>query len=130
MRLIILTITGFLSLGLSGCGPARLNVTKTFNIGSDKNADIFTFPAQKSAQNVTVDVQASAEVQVYVIKSSALSDIPNKLPQEWAKAALAANTQMKSGQLKFSIGPGEEWNIVVTTGLKMTAASGTLTITN
>jgi len=131
MRASLVLSVSVVAFLLGGCGPAKLNVTKSFNVpDGDKLADIYILPAVKAEQNVSVNVTADKPVDVYVLLSKDLPDAENKLPQDWIKVAIASKKDATSETLSCKIPANQEWKVFVTAGQKTAKANGKVVIKN
>lgn len=65
---------GAIALVLAGCGPAKLDVSKTYSVGGDTPVQGFELDAQSKPQTLTIEFStAGDEVEVVVFKKS---DVP------------------------------------------------------
>ena len=88
-RLLALAISILL---LAGCGPAKLDVSKTYNVGPNNPAQGIELAAQSKPQTINIEFSSSAgEVSVYVLKKSDYPDPDgNDLVTADSKKAIAA----------------------------------------
>lgn len=85
-RLLALAVSTLL---LTGCGPAKLDVSKTYSVGGDTPAQGIELNAQSKPQTINIEFSSSAgEVSVYVLKKSDYKDVDD-LPAADSKKAIA-----------------------------------------
>lgn len=69
-RVLALAVTAVALLWLTGCGPARLNETRTWTLDGDTSARALDLPAQPKPQTINVEFSApSNDVGVYLFKA-------------------------------------------------------------
>jgi len=60
---------GVIALAFAGCGPAKLDVTKTYNVGGETPAQAIELTAQSQPQTINVEFSSTTrEVTVMVVK--------------------------------------------------------------
>lgn len=130
MRLLLSLAVALSGCLVLGCGAKKLNYSKSFTIGGDKIADISIMNPEKTEQNVSISITSTDAVDVYVLLSKDLPGAEDKSWGDWEKAAVAKQKGVKGDALRAKIPAGQEWKVILTTGMKMGKASGTLKITN
>lgn len=102
-----------LALGLfalSGCGPAKLDVSKSFTL-EDQAAQVIDLDPQPKPQTVTVEFSSSAgEVYVYLIKDFKERDGLETAP---TKAQTLVSKQAKEGSVSADVGEKTAVRVVV-----------------
>jgi hypothetical protein len=71
---------------LAGCGPAKLEVNKTVTVDAN-DYNFIGLPKQPQPQKVTVEIEATQEVNVYVIDAAKEGNFPDLSPEKQAEAA-------------------------------------------
>jgi hypothetical protein len=93
-------VAGLWILGLAGCGPARLNETRTWSLTSGTSARALDLPAQPKPQTITVEFSSTAnEVSVYLFKAD---DAKGEDGIAFADSKLALGGKSKSKGDSFS----------------------------
>jgi hypothetical protein len=107
----VLVAVAFGVLVAAGCGPAKLNMEKTYpmNVGDSNNIDL---PAIAQAQKITVDFSSSAtEVTIFLIKDFKEDDRIDIVPK---KDQILAKAQGKSGTLSADVPEKTATRVIIT----------------
>lgn len=89
--------TGLLSVGWSGCGPARLDLAKTIELEPGL-AHLLELPAQSAAQTITVEFSSDQDVHVLLFRAADVPDADAAL----SVAANRALATQKGTQGRFA----------------------------
>lgn len=123
-----------LSLGMmTGCGPDRLNESKTLNLNGENSVMSFPLTKQTAAQTLKLDISVDNAVNVYVLLKK---DAPNlqadnfDLGGDWTKKGLVAEKDVTKKTLTAAIPANEAATVILTLGSKSTKSAGTLKLTN
>jgi hypothetical protein len=96
-----LAVVALTLLALAGCGPAKLDVTKSFTL-EDSAAQVIDLDPQPKPQTVTVEFTSSAgEVYVYLIKDFKKDDGLDAAPKQ---AQTLASKLAKEGTISADVG--------------------------
>ncbi len=95
-------------LVLSGCGPAKLDETRTYDL-EPGDLKVLQLPAQPKPQRLTVEFEANNPVEVVVYKAEDANDM-NNLP---ASKALASEKAKTTGTVVVDLGPDVATSVVV-----------------
>jgi hypothetical protein len=109
---ILLTLT---LLWVGGCGPKRLNVSKTFNVDGDM--PYLEFDAQPKPQTIQVEFTSTGEVSVLLYKEE---DLRGKDALINAKPEKALGKVIKGTEGRFSaeVPPNSATRLVIDGGIK------------
>jgi hypothetical protein len=99
---------------LSGCGPAKLDVTKSYTL--DGLPQMVLLDPQPKAQKITIDFEAGAEVTVLLMKKS---DCPEGEEGFVPVAKAIAYKKEKSGSFSGDLPEKTEGMVVVRGGNKI-----------
>ncbi|HEY3787446.1 MAG TPA: hypothetical protein VGL71_01270 [Urbifossiella sp.] len=81
-------------ISLSGCGPAKLDVSKTYEMESGSNS--IELPPQPQPQTITVEFESSnADIDIGIFKDSDAA----KIEEVQYSKAIKAETKKKSGTI-------------------------------
>jgi hypothetical protein len=101
-------------VALSGCGPAKLDVTKTYTM--DGTPQLVILDAQPKPQKITVEFESTgAEVTVLLIKKS---DCPEGEEAFVPTAKAIASKKDKSGTITGEVPEKTETLVIVRGGTK------------
>ena len=119
------------ALMLTGCGPAKLNESKSVTLTGDSPATTFSLKAQSSVQKLKIDVAMDSPVNVYVFleKDAPKMDDNFDVAGKWAEKAKASKKEVSKEAFTADIPANEAAVVVVTVG-KAGKGTGTLKITN
>jgi hypothetical protein len=112
--LLVLAAVAFLAP--SGCGPAKLDETKSYSLNPG-DTQTLALPAQPRPQRLTVDFDADNPVEVFILKTADVSDPDAPLP---TGKALAIERAKASGTLSVDLGPDTATTVAVTALSKQT----------
>jgi hypothetical protein len=112
----LLVFAAVVFLTPSGCGPAKLDETKTYTLPPGETKPL-TLPAQPRPQRLTVEFEADNPVEVGVYKTADVSDPDAPLP---TGKALAIERAKDSGVLSVDLGPDVSTTVTVTALSKQT----------
>ena len=101
-------------VGFSGCGPAKLDVTKTYSM--DGLPKTVILEAQPKKQNITVEFESTAEVTVMLIKKA---DCPEGEEGFVATAKAISFKKDKSGTITGELPEKTEGLVVIRGGNKI-----------
>ncbi len=85
-------------VALSGCGPAKLDITKDYSLESAK---IVILDPQSKPQKITVEFESDSEVTVMVIKESEITEDNADIVD--VKQAIAYKKGEKSGSFSADV---------------------------
>ena len=104
----------FACLVLAGCGPAKLDITRNYNM--DGLPQVLILDPQPKAQKVTVEYESSAsEVVVMIIKAS---DVPKEEEGIVPTSKALAFKKDKSGTFTADVPEKTETFVIVRGGTK------------
>jgi hypothetical protein len=109
-------------LALAGCGPAKLDLSKTYNLGPAESQPI-ELPAQPVPQRLTVEFDSTAPIEVAIFKSADLKGEDHPVSK-----ALAIEKKATKGSLAADLGPDTGTTVVISAGAK--AAEVKVRLTN
>lgn len=111
----------------SGCGPAKLNVTKPFETDPAGNVPAIHMDPQPQAQKITVKVTAPEEVDLFVIAPEKLDKFGDLSTDKRVKEAMASKTGVKNDSLVVDVPAKTAYTVVIGSKKK---TKGEVTITN
>lgn len=121
-RLSFVAAAAVVFLGLAGCGPGRLDETKTFTL--DMKAEelkMFHTARQSVEQKLTVEVTADNEVDVYVIATKDEEAFVGSIGYKGRSAkSLGSKEKIKSDTLSVTVPPNTEVSVAVDLGSNTT----------
>lgn len=122
-----LTVAAFAAglLFLAGCGPAKLNVSRSYDVGPGE-ANAVDLDAQPKPQKLTVEFKATEEVTVLVFKAADAKGEDAILTVDAAKSL--AQQKGKSGTVTADVPENTATRVVVRGAAKTSKVD--LTITN
>jgi len=108
---VVVLVAGLFAL--AGCGPAKLEVNKTVTVEPNEY-NLIGLPKQSQAQKVTVEVDATEPVNVYVIDSSKETGFPDLSPEKQAEAAkYGKKTGVKKDSLTADVPENTEVTVAI-----------------
>jgi hypothetical protein len=127
MRSSFLGVITISFMFLQGCGPARLDVTKTFNL-SPGDVNAIDLPAQPVAQTINVEFTSTAEkVSVFLFKEEDAKGEAGLTNADNSKA-LAKTLVSKDGKFSAEVPAKTATRVVVWAGPRTTSV--TVTVNN
>jgi hypothetical protein len=93
----------------SGCGPAKLDETKSYEV-TPGETKLISLQAQPKPQRITVEYESDQSVEVAVFKSDDVKNPDADLPMSKALAVEKAKT---SGTLAVDLGPDVATTVAV-----------------
>lgn len=118
-----LAVVALLGLALPGCGPAKLDETKNYDIDPGETKFVI-LPAQPRPQRLTVEYDAASPVEVGIYKTDDVKDQPATLP---SSKALAVDKAKAAGTISADLGPDVSTTVTVTGLGKKTAVKVRIT---
>jgi|SRR5579872_4694597 len=126
-RLVTLSVLALGVLLLAGCGPAKLNETKTLNLNGEFPARAIDLPAQSKPQTIYIEFTSNGgEVSVYVFKEEDAKG--DDMVSARATKAIAKVTDSKGDNFSVEIPENTATRVVVRGGGR--TADVNLKITN
>ena len=115
-------------LMLTGCGPAKLNQERTFNVAA---GDSFGFGPDTldAEQNIQVEVNSDKKVDIYVVLSSTMSAAMAMKPAALKEKSLVSKMDTVAEKFPVKI-PAKTPCVVVICLPKGDPATGTIRLTN
>jgi hypothetical protein len=97
-------------VGILGCGPGRLDETRTYNLADATEAPYMELPPQSKAQTIKVEFESSAaEVDVGLFRAA---DVPDPAMANFSKA-MKAEVQKKSGSFSVDVPENTATRVIV-----------------
>ena len=113
---VVVLVAGLFAL--AGCGPAKLEVNKTVTI-EPNDFNMIGLPKQSQPQKITVDVDATEPVNVYVIDSAKEAGFPDMAAEKQAEAAkYGKKLGVKKDALTAEVPENAEVTVAVGGGMK------------
>jgi len=97
-------------VAVAGCGPAKLDVNKTYTLDSG-DTQFVILDAQSKPQKITVEFESSADLTVMLIKSSDLGKDEDNFVD--VKKAIAFKKGEKSGSFSGDVPENTETHVIV-----------------
>ncbi len=104
----LLTLAAAVFLLSSGCGPAKLDESRTYDLDPGE-IKFLQLPAQPKPQRLTVEFEATSPIEVVIYKAEDAKDLEN-LP---ASKALASEKSKTTGTVVSDLNPDVATSIVV-----------------
>jgi hypothetical protein len=106
----LLFLAAIAFLPLAGCGPAKLDITKTYKVVPG-DTQFVILPAQPKPQRITVEYEADQPVEIGVYKSDDVKDQDTALPTSKALKVEKATT---TGTVAVDLNPDVSVTVTVT----------------
>ncbi len=102
-------------VGLTGCGPGKLDETKSFTLDfKGEPGKSFTLPSQSAEQALTVEVTADHEVDVFVVPAKNQKDFDEAFNYKGrSEKSIASKKGVKTDSLTATVPPNEEVAVAV-----------------
>lgn len=124
-------LTAVVLVAAVGCGPAKLNEEKSFNVGIDaKPAEAWGLPPQSVEQTLKVEVSSNGPVDVFVLAGVNQDDAVVMFNDELKQKAVASKTDAKQDTITAKIPAKQPGVVVVRFNAKRENASGKVKMTN
>lgn len=129
-RNLIVAVVAAGVLAAAGCGPNKLNVTKSFNLLTERPVQAFEAPSQVAAQTVKVEVSSDSKVDVYVLVGVSAQAATDMAEKDLMAKATAIKIGTTSETFSVQVPAGQPVAVWVGRNGTVQRAAGTVKMTN